>query len=36
MREVIAHPVGRGMLIAALVLEVLGILTFRRLLRLHI
>ena len=36
MREVIAHPVGRGMMIAALVLEIFGILTFRRLLRLHI
>jgi tight adherence protein B len=36
MHEVIIHPVGRGMLIAALVLEILGILTFRRLLRLHI
>jgi len=36
MNEVISAPVGWMMLIAALVLEIVGILTFRRLLRLHI
>ncbi|HXG50517.1 MAG TPA: type II secretion system F family protein [candidate division Zixibacteria bacterium] len=36
MNEMLAHPVGRGMLAAALVLEVLGILVFRKLIKVHI
>lgn len=36
MHEVVHNPIGRLMLIAALVMEILGILVFRRLLRLHI
>jgi tight adherence protein B len=36
MHEVVRNPIGQLMLIAALVMEILGILIFRRLLRLHI
>ncbi|MGE5306524.1 MAG: type II secretion system F family protein [Alphaproteobacteria bacterium] len=36
MNEMMAHPVGRSLLAAALVLEVLGILVFRKLIKIHI
>ena len=36
MNEMLQDPAGRMMLIGALIFEILGILTFRRLLRLHI
>ncbi len=36
MSEMMGSPVGRMMLAAALVLEILGILTFRKLIRIHI
>ncbi|MEE9610119.1 MAG: type II secretion system F family protein [Desulfatiglandales bacterium] len=36
MEEVVRDPVGRNMMIAAVILEVIGILTFRKLLRIHI
>jgi len=36
MDEMMAHPMGRGLLAAALVLEVLGILVFRKLIKVHI
>ncbi len=36
MEEVVRDPIGRNMMIAAVMLEVFGILTFRKLLRIHI
>ena len=36
MEEVVRDPVGRNMMIAAVILEVIGILTFRKILRIHI
>jgi tight adherence protein B len=36
MNRMLQHPAGRGMLVAALVLEVLGILTFRKIIKIHI
>jgi len=36
MNEMLVHPAGRGMLAAALVLEVLGILVFRKFIKIHI
>lgn len=36
MNQMMNHPVGRGMLAAALVLEILGILTFRKIIKIHI
>jgi tight adherence protein B len=36
MNEMMTHPMGRSMLAAALVLEVLGILVFRKLIKIHI
>lgn len=36
MGEMMANPMGKGMLAAALVLEVLGILVFRKLIKVHI
>jgi len=36
MNDMLSDPVGRGMLAAALVLEVLGILVFRKLIKVHI
>jgi tight adherence protein B len=36
MNEMMSDPVGRGMLAAALVLEILGILVFRKLIKIHI
>jgi Flp pilus assembly protein TadB len=36
MGDMMAHPVGRSMLAAALVLEVLGILVFRKIIKIHI
>jgi Flp pilus assembly protein TadB len=32
----LVNPVGRGLLAAALVLEICGILTFRKLIKIHI
>jgi Flp pilus assembly protein TadB len=36
MNDMMAHPMGRSLLAAALVLEVLGILVFRKLIKIHI
>jgi tight adherence protein B len=36
MNEMLINPIGRGMLAAALVLEICGILTFRKLIKIHI
>lgn len=36
MNKMMSQPVGRGMLAAALVLEICGILTFRKLIKIHI
>ncbi|MEX0803760.1 MAG: type II secretion system F family protein [Candidatus Binatia bacterium] len=36
MNEMLVHPAGRAMLAAALVLEVLGILVFRKFIKIHI
>jgi tight adherence protein B len=36
MNKMLAHPVGRGMLAAALVLEIVGILVFRKIIKIHI
>jgi tight adherence protein B len=36
MNQMMQNPVGRGMLAAALVLEVCGILTFRKIIKIHI
>jgi tight adherence protein B len=36
MNEMMANPMGKGLLAAALVFEVLGILTFRKLIKVHI
>jgi len=36
MNEMLSDPVGRGMLAVALVLEILGILVFRKLIKIHI
>ncbi len=36
MEEMVRDPIGRNMMIAAVILEVFGILTFRKLLRIHI
>ncbi len=36
MNEMLQHPVGRGLLAAALVLEVVGILVFRKVIKIHI
>jgi tight adherence protein B len=36
MNEFMANPVGRGLLAAALVLEICGILTFRKIIKIHI
>jgi len=36
MNQMMQHPVGRGMLAAALVLEICGILTFRKIIKIHI
>ena len=36
MNEMLNHPAGRGMLAAALLLEIAGILTFRKLIKVHI
>lgn len=36
MNEMMAHPLGKSMLAAALVLEVLGILVFRKIIKIHI
>jgi len=36
MNEMMAHPMGRGMLAAALVLEIVGIVVFRKLIKVHI
>jgi tight adherence protein B len=36
MNEMMADPVGRGMLAAALVLEIIGILVFRKIIKIHI
>ncbi len=36
MNDMLAHPMGRGMLAAALVLEILGIIVFRKLIKIHI
>ena len=36
MNQMLQHPVGRGMLAAALVLEICGILTFRKIIKIHI
>ena len=34
--EMMTNPMGKGLLAAALVLEVLGILVFRKLIKIHI
>jgi tight adherence protein B len=36
MNQMMNHPVGRGMLAAALVLEICGILVFRKIIKIHI
>jgi Flp pilus assembly protein TadB len=36
MNEMMINPIGRGMLAAALVLEVCGILTFRKIIKIHV
>jgi Flp pilus assembly protein TadB len=36
MNQMMQNPVGRGMLAAALVLEICGILTFRKIIKIHI
>jgi Flp pilus assembly protein TadB len=36
MNQMLINPIGRGMLAAALVLEICGILTFRKLIKVHI
>jgi tight adherence protein B len=36
MNKMLANPIGRGMLAAALVLEVVGILVFRKVIKIHI
>ena len=36
MNEMLSDPMGRAMLAVALVLEVLGILVFRKLIKVHI
>jgi Flp pilus assembly protein TadB len=36
MQEMLAHPMGKGMLAAALVLEILGIVAFNKLIKVHI
>jgi tight adherence protein B len=36
MNKMLGHPVGRGMLAAALVLEIVGILVFRKIIKIHI
>lgn len=36
MNQMLVNPIGRGMLAAALVLEICGILTFRKLIQVHI
>jgi tight adherence protein B len=36
MNQMLANPIGRGMLAAALVLEICGILTFRKIIKIHI
>jgi tight adherence protein B len=36
MNKMMSHPVGRGMLAAALVLEIVGILVFRKIIKIHI
>lgn len=36
MNEMLAHPMGKAMLAAALVLEIMGILVFRKLIKVHI
>lgn len=36
MNDMLTHPIGRGMLGAALALEVLGIVVFRKLIKIHI
>jgi len=36
MNDMLGDPVGRGMLAVALVLEILGILVFRKLIKVHI
>jgi tight adherence protein B len=36
MNDMLAHPMGRGMLAAALALEILGIIVFRKLIKVHI
>ena len=36
MNKMMQHPVGRGMLAAALVLEIVGILVFRKIIKIHI
>jgi Flp pilus assembly protein TadB len=36
MNEMLSDPMGRAMLASALVLEILGILVFRKLIKVHI
>jgi Flp pilus assembly protein TadB len=36
MNDMLAHPMGKGMLAAALVLELLGIVTFNKLIKVRI
>ena len=36
MNEMLSDPMGRAMLAVALVLEILGILVFRKLIKVHI
>jgi Flp pilus assembly protein TadB len=36
MNEMMVHPAGRAMLATALVLEVIGILVFRKFIKIHI
>jgi Flp pilus assembly protein TadB len=36
MNQMLINPIGRGMLAAALVLEIVGILVFRKIIKIHI
>ena len=36
MNQMMINPIGRGMMAAALVLEVCGILTFRKIIKIHV
>ena len=36
MNDMLVHPMGRTMLVAALVLEIIGIFVFRKIIKIHI